>query len=37
MLKRQKGMTAIGWILVLMLIAFFALLIMKIGPIYLEN
>ena len=30
-------MTAIGWLIVLMLIAFFALLIMKIGPIYLEN
>ena len=36
-LQRQKGMTAIGWLVVLLLIAFFAFLGMKIGPIYLEN
>lgn len=35
--KRQQGMTAIGWLIVLLLIAFFALLGMKIGPIYMEN
>ena len=36
-LQRQKGMTAIGWLVVLLLIAFFGLLGMKIGPIYMEN
>jgi len=36
-MKRERGMTAIGWLIVLLLIAFFALLGMKIGPIYLEN
>jgi hypothetical protein len=36
-MNRERGMTAIGWLIVLLLIAFFALLGMKIGPIYLEN
>jgi hypothetical protein len=33
----QTGMTFIGFILMLMLIGFFALLVLKIGPIYLEH
>jgi hypothetical protein len=36
-LIRQKGMTLTGWMTVVALILFFALLGMKIGPIYLEN
>lgn len=32
----QKGMTAIGWLLVLGLIAFFALLTLRLVPLYLE-
>lgn len=35
--KRQSGMTLIGLIFVLGLIAFFALLTLKILPIYLEH
>jgi len=34
--NRQGGMTAIGWLIVLGLIAFFALLTLKITPMYLE-
>ena len=34
---RQKGMTGIGWLVVLALIGFFAMLIIKITPIYMEN
>lgn len=34
--NRQGGMTAIGWLIVLGLIAFFALLTLKITPLYLE-
>lgn len=34
---RQGGMTALGWIIVLGLIAFFALLTLKLLPNYLEN
>jgi hypothetical protein len=30
-------MTFLGWLIVLALIGFFALLIMRLGPIYLEN
>lgn len=37
MMKKQQGMTFSGWLVVLMLIGFFALLGMKIGPIYLEH
>ncbi|WP_455234442.1 DUF4845 domain-containing protein [Thiogranum longum] len=33
---RQKGMTAIGWMLVLGLIAFFALVTLRLLPLYLE-
>jgi len=32
----QRGMTAIGWLLVLGLIAFFTLITLKLVPIYLE-
>ncbi len=32
----QKGMTAIGWLLVLGLIAFFTLITLRIVPLYLE-
>jgi len=32
----QKGMTAIGWLLVLALIAFFTLIILRLVPLYLE-
>ncbi|HEB78423.1 MAG TPA: DUF4845 domain-containing protein [Methylothermaceae bacterium] len=34
---RQSGMTLIGMVLVAFLIGFFTLLILKIGPIYLEH
>lgn len=36
-LKRQRGMTAIGVIIVLGLIAFFTLLVLRLAPPYLEN
>jgi len=35
--RRQQGMTAIGWLLVLMVGGFFVLLVLKLGPIYMEN
>jgi len=35
-LTRQKGMTGIGWLIVLGLIGFFALLTLKMLPSYLE-
>ena len=35
--KRQSGMTMIGFLLMFMLIGFFALLVIKIAPIYLEH
>ena len=35
-LSQQKGMTGLGWLTVLALIGFFALLTLKIVPIYLE-
>ena len=35
-LKSQQGMTAIGWIIVLGLIAFFVLLALRLTPGYLE-
>lgn len=35
-LKTQRGMTAIGWIIVLGLIAFFVLLALRLTPGYLE-
>ena len=36
-LKKQQGMTGFGWLTILGLIIFFALLAMKIAPVYLEN
>jgi len=35
-LQRQKGMTAIGWLIVLGLIGFFTLLTLKMSPSYME-
>jgi len=35
--SRQKGMTMIGWLIVLALIGFFTLLVLRLGPIYLKN
>ena len=35
--SRQRGMTAIGWLIVLGLIAFFALLVLRLAPIYLNH
>ncbi len=35
-LRKQKGMTAIGWMLVLGLIAFFVLVALRLVPLYLE-
>lgn len=36
-LQHQKGMTAIGWMLVLGLIAFFTLVTLRLVPVYLES
>ena len=36
-LKRQQGMTGIGWLIVLGLIAFFVLIGLRLFPIYVEN
>ncbi len=36
-IKKQQGMTGMGWLTVLFLIGFFALLTFKLAPIYLEN
>lgn len=36
-LKRQKGMTAIGILIILALIAFFTLLVLRLAPPYLEH
>ncbi len=36
-IHRQRGMTPIGWVLVFLLIAFFALIALKLVPIYLES
>ncbi|MDD3447701.1 MAG: DUF4845 domain-containing protein [Gammaproteobacteria bacterium] len=33
----QRGMTAIGWLIVLGLVAFFALLVLRLTPVYLEH
>jgi Tfp pilus assembly major pilin PilA len=35
-MKNQRGMTLIGWVIVLALIAFFATLIMRLLPMYQE-
>lgn len=36
-IRQQKGMTAVGWLVVLALVAFFALLAIKLLPIYLNG
>lgn len=35
-LHKQRGMTAIGWLMVLGLIAFFTLIVLRLAPMYLE-
>jgi hypothetical protein len=35
-LKRQNGMTAIGWMIVLALIGFFVLITLRMAPAYME-
>ncbi|MEC9315391.1 MAG: DUF4845 domain-containing protein [Pseudomonadota bacterium] len=35
-MKNQRGMTLIGWVIVLALIAFFATLAMRLVPMYQE-
>ncbi|MCW9025586.1 MAG: DUF4845 domain-containing protein [Gammaproteobacteria bacterium] len=34
---KQKGITGIGWLIILALIAFFTLIILKLIPIYLDS
>ena len=36
-IHRQRGMTPVGWVLVFLLIAFFALVALRLIPIYLES
>ena len=36
-LQKQKGMTAIGWIIVIGLVGFFALISIRLFPIYMEH
>ncbi|MCP3870821.1 MAG: DUF4845 domain-containing protein [Gammaproteobacteria bacterium] len=36
-LKRQRGMTGLGWLTVLALILFFSLMGIKLAPIYMEH
>lgn len=36
-LNRQQGMTSIGWLFVIALIGFFALLILKLVPVFMER
>ena len=36
-LRKQQGMTALGWLFVLVIIGFFTLLTFKLAPAYLEN
>jgi hypothetical protein len=35
-LRQQRGMTAIGWLIVLALIAFFTLITLRLAPLYME-
>jgi len=37
MKKNQRGVTGLGWLIILSLIAFFAFLGLKLFPIYMEN
>ena len=36
LIRRQRGVTAIGWLIILGLIAFFTLLALRIVPMYME-
>jgi len=36
-IHRQRGVTPVGWVLVFLLIAFFALIVLKLFPIYLQS
>jgi Tfp pilus assembly protein FimT len=36
-LRQQRGLTFISLLIIIALIAFFALIIMKVGPLYIEN
>jgi len=36
-LKKQHGMTGLGWVIILLLIGFFILLGLKIIPVYMNN
>lgn len=35
--KNQRGMTAIGWLLVLVLVLVFAIILIKLVPVYLDG
>ena len=35
--KKQRGMTAIGWLLVLVLVLVFAIIFIKLVPVYLDG
>jgi predicted Kef-type K+ transport protein len=35
-MNRQRGVTAIGWLIILGLIAFFVLLTLRLAPVYIE-
>lgn len=34
---RQSGMTGTGWLVVLMVVGFFAMLVIKLAPVYMEH
>ena len=36
-IKHQQGVTAIGWLIILALIAFFVSLALKLTPVFIEN
>ena len=36
-MKHQQGVTAVGWLIILGLIAFFVSLALKLFPVYIEN
>ncbi len=36
-LKKQRGMTGLGWLMVIFLICFFAFIGIKLFPVYMEN
>ena len=35
--QNQRGMTAIGWLIVLVLVLFFAIVLMKLVPVYIDG